>query len=411
MRRDTSLLGRAYANKSVALWEDQAMTEIEPLALAEKIEKRHKKGMNSTTSIQRLHAGEVAFIVQMLRSTAPQALAATPAGDDELREAAFKLSCHAQFDLATKIAENVGYVLVGEPSFDDAANEAERRRIATAAPAVVILTREKSDRLLSECGYEPAARGRAWTLTREDMDRLHGQAHGGAMLGDDNAYQACLAIEGILARIAERSQPDSPAARAVSSGGNVAWQTVPLPATPEMLSAAERTDAAMRAQGFANAEPEAIYYAMLDAAPAVGGEALRESLIEITDAASYVLNLGATAYPGWAIMREAIARANLVLGAQPASPLRVEDARHEVANWMIGEGYVTGHGDTLDDLMQELVTQAQQAVLSVSASRTDKHAAVTEDELTEIMDETWPDGHRAVARKIVERLSAKGTSE
>lgn len=46
-----------------------------------------------------------------------------------------------------------------------------------------------------------------------------------------------------------------------------AWQTVPLPATPEMTAAGERIDAEMRAQGFANAEPEAIYYAMLDAAP------------------------------------------------------------------------------------------------------------------------------------------------
>jgi hypothetical protein len=36
---------------------------------------------------------------------------------------------------------------------------------------------------------------------------------------------------------------------------------------------------------------------------------------------------------------------------------------------------------------------------------------VTEDELTEIMDKTWPDGHRAAAKKIIERLSAKETSE
>jgi hypothetical protein len=34
-------------------------------------------------------------------------------------ELAFKLSCNAQFALATKIAANVGYVLVGEPAFDD----------------------------------------------------------------------------------------------------------------------------------------------------------------------------------------------------------------------------------------------------------------------------------------------------
>jgi len=48
-----------------------------------------------------------------------------------------KMSPADQFDLAFKVAENVGYVLA-------------------AAPAVVILSREKSDRVLSECGYEPA---------------------------------------------------------------------------------------------------------------------------------------------------------------------------------------------------------------------------------------------------------------
>ncbi len=45
----------------------------------------------------------------------------------------------------------------------------------------------------------------AWSLTRDDMQKLHGQAHAGAMLGGDNAYQACLAIEGILARVTERA--------------------------------------------------------------------------------------------------------------------------------------------------------------------------------------------------------------
>lgn len=44
----------------------------------------------------------------------------TQGGAGELLLAsAFKLSCEAQFDLATKIASNVGYVLVGEPSFDN----------------------------------------------------------------------------------------------------------------------------------------------------------------------------------------------------------------------------------------------------------------------------------------------------
>jgi hypothetical protein len=33
---------------------------------------------------------------------------------EDLREQAFTLTCHEQFRLATFIAENVGYVLVGE---------------------------------------------------------------------------------------------------------------------------------------------------------------------------------------------------------------------------------------------------------------------------------------------------------
>ena len=52
--------------------------------------------------------------------------------------------------------------------------------------------------------YEVSAATPAWSLTRDDMQKLHGQAHAGAMLGGDNAYQACLAIEGILARVAKR---------------------------------------------------------------------------------------------------------------------------------------------------------------------------------------------------------------
>ena len=32
-------------------------------------------------------------------------------------------------------------------------------------------------------------------------------------------------------------------------------------------------------------------------------------------------------------------------------------ARERVAQWMITNGYVTGHGDTLEDLLTELVRQ------------------------------------------------------
>ena len=68
--------------------------------------------------------------------------------------------------------------------------------------------RDEIVRLRAALAATPAVGGEAWPLTREDMEKLHGQAHGGAMLGGDNAYQACLAIKGILARIA--AQPTSP---------------------------------------------------------------------------------------------------------------------------------------------------------------------------------------------------------
>jgi hypothetical protein len=37
------------------------------------------------------------------------------------------------------------------------------RKALAATPAVAILSREKSDRVLSECGYEPAVGGKAWS--------------------------------------------------------------------------------------------------------------------------------------------------------------------------------------------------------------------------------------------------------
>lgn len=35
-------------------------------------------------------------------------------------------------------------------------------------------------------------------------------------------------------------------------------------------------------------------------------------------------------------------------------------AREAVAIWMMSHGYVTGHGDTLDGLLRELVAQARE---------------------------------------------------
>lgn len=43
---------------------------------------------------------------------------------------------------------------------------------------------------------------KTYTITQQQMDRLHGAAHGGAMLGGDAAYEGCLKVEGLLSEIA-----------------------------------------------------------------------------------------------------------------------------------------------------------------------------------------------------------------
>ena len=43
---------------------------------------------------------------------------------------------------------------------------------------------------------------KTYTVTQEQMDRLHGAAHSGALIGGTAAYEACLKVEAILAEIA-----------------------------------------------------------------------------------------------------------------------------------------------------------------------------------------------------------------
>jgi len=40
-----------------------------------------------------------------------------------------------------------------------------------------------------------------------------------------------------------------------------------------------------------------------------------------------------------------------------------DEAREEVAQWMLANSYATGHGDTLDDLLRELVGHGRDAVI------------------------------------------------
>lgn len=50
---------------------------------------------------------------------------------------------------------------------------------------------------------KPEAEMRAY-LTQDDITRLHGAAHSGAMIGGDAAYDGCLKIEGLLAELVQR---------------------------------------------------------------------------------------------------------------------------------------------------------------------------------------------------------------
>ncbi len=41
------------------------------------------------------------------------------------------------------------------------------------------------------------------------------------------------------------------------------------------------------------------------------------------------------------------------------------DAREQVANWMILQGMATGHGDTLQDLLSEIVAHERNRVIRI----------------------------------------------
>ena len=57
-------------------------------------------------------------------------------------------------------------------------------------------------------GELPVIKPTSWktyTLTQEQMERLVGASHSGAMLGGDAAYKACLTVGAILAEIAYKA--------------------------------------------------------------------------------------------------------------------------------------------------------------------------------------------------------------
>lgn len=107
-----------------------------------------------------------------------------------------------------------------------------------------------------------ATEGHSWISTKS-ADQLIALAARKPTQADADHFKT-----GMLSALAAAPPARSKMAqRAPNTNPHATWQTVPLPATSEMTAAAELVDAEMRRQGFANAEPEAIYYAMLDAAP------------------------------------------------------------------------------------------------------------------------------------------------
>lgn len=58
-----------------------------------------------------------------------------------------------------------------------------------------------------------------YTITQEQMDRLCGAAHSGAMLGGDAAYTGCLKVGAILAEIAFKEGFDKSPGNAPEDAG------------------------------------------------------------------------------------------------------------------------------------------------------------------------------------------------
>jgi hypothetical protein len=215
------------------------------------------------------------------------------------------------------------------------------RAALTATPAVGILSREKSDRVLSECGYEPVAPAVGVEALQKaltewfnglDSDFLNTPTH------------RRIEYEAMIKCTLAAAQPAFPLRGR----------------EPETLG------------GQINA-----IYGNLDA----------EDCARIDRE--------------WMKMRG-------INAAQPASPLQ---GRGKFDAWFNSHFLDPDGGSThLPDWLKDDLRSAWDAA-SVSPPEQPAADPVTEDELTKIMDEAWPDGHRAIAKKIMERLSARETSE
>jgi len=85
--------------------------------------------------------------------------------------------------------------------------------------------------------------------------------------------------------------------------------------------------------------------------------------------------------------------------------------RNKLAQWMIDHSYATGHGDTTEDLLDELdwqITESWSKVVmaSVGAER-EACAKVCEQEVCACC---WEDDAQSAAEHLAERIRARGQS-
>lgn len=66
---------------------------------------------------------------------------------------------------------------------------------------------------------------------REALNKIHGQAHAGAMLGSESAYQACLTIEAIVAGLSQPDQQSLRLAEGCRSASSPCWHQKQSPST------------------------------------------------------------------------------------------------------------------------------------------------------------------------------------
>jgi hypothetical protein len=252
---------------------------------------------------------------------------------------------------------------VGEP-LDCAIDYANKAIAALAAtPAVGILSREKSDRVLSECGYEPATpaiggEARTSPLTRHQRMIARDVA-------DPHWAESINAAADILEIAAQPSSPlrgreiedacSRPGSMVFLDGRNEHGSHV-LPSLPSNIS--------REYENSLDSYAEEIITAAEKLGFAIPGHVWTEWRWNKPDYG----DAGRIEVPGyWEFVRVNADATRALSASHPEQPAACE----AVANWMTLHGYATGHGDTLDDLLTELVAHVSQlAVTPVKTKET-----------------------------------------